>query len=147
MDSLFPLSTVRTLVENILLVPDDKLSRSNQNSLSALLRHVPYRPDLFPIYGSLTSSKKLKYKLVSYQLCVRNRNQDDLILIFNQALKDLSSNCFNVSLMALQILYIPLFNSNDQSLVEDSTLSLIKDSSTQRGALSALYFLKDWNQW
>jgi len=53
-------------------------------------------------------------------------------------------------MLALQFLFIPLFDEIDENLdekvdktvLEESTLSFIKDSSTRRAALSALGYLE-----
>ena len=87
MDSLYPYSSVVGLVEKCLSDVGGGGDASVLSSLSALLRHVPYRPDLFSIYSSLSAANKLKLKLVSYQLAIRNRDDEQLILLFNQALK------------------------------------------------------------
>lgn len=149
MESLFPYSSVVGLVEKCLRDGGD--DGSVLCSLSALLRHVPYRADLFSIYASLSASNKLKLKLVSYQLAIRNRDDNQLVLLFNQALKDLSHSCWNVCMLSLQFLFIPQFelgeDSLDKSVLDSSTLSFIKDSGTRRAALSALGYLNDWERW
>ena len=86
MDSLFPYSSVVPAVEKCLVGEEGDVSGA-LSTLSALLRHVPYRSDLFPILASLTSCNKLKVKLAAYQLALRNRDDEQLILLFNQALK------------------------------------------------------------
>ena len=97
MESLFPYSSVVPAVEKCLLGDEGDRSRA-LSTLSALLRHVPYRSDLFPILASLTSCNKLKVKLAAYQLALRNRDDEQLILLFNQALKVIDlDNCSHLA--------------------------------------------------
>lgn len=150
MESLFPYSSVVPVVEKCLLGDEGDKARA-LSTLSALLRHVPYRSDLFPILASLTSCNKLKVKLAAYQLALRNRDDEQLILLFNQALKDLSHSSWNISMLALQILLIPVFEGDESNLdknaLEQSTLSFVKENGTQRAALAALGFFDNWEPW
>lgn len=55
--------------------------------VGALLRHLPFRPDLVPIFAQLCATSRIKIKLSAYHLALRNRDENQLFMIFNQAMK------------------------------------------------------------
>jgi len=136
--SLYPKSSVNQLVQKA-QSQNKKEILHVEAGLAALLRNQVYRADLFSIFASLCGASQLNIKLKSYQLAINNRRDDEIIILTNQAMKDLSHSCWNISLISLQY----LFYTNDQELINSNVLHLFKNLPTRRAALNALTHIKD----
>ena len=85
MDSLYPLSTVSATVQRYM--GDERNDGQVAPLVGALLHHHHFRPDLVPVFAQLCATSRIKMKLSAYHLALRNRDENQLFMIFNQAMK------------------------------------------------------------
>ena len=134
---MFPRSSLLPLLDKT----HSKVKHDQQmieSTLTALTRIAHVRPDLFSLFCSLCGAASVTTKLKSYQLAINHRQQDEIILLHNQACKDLSAPNWNVALIAYHFLFYT--NHSTESAFASDIVYLINNEATRRAALNSLHY-------